>query len=140
MMDAKKPSLGPGLGPHWPLVLRAPATTTFLDSAAELDTRRPSCWSCCSPPSSLSSYIRHYAMETQTGSDEEDMSTLRLEFFKNLCKHQAAQITDLNAQVATQHEHIARLEAYILKLETKSVSKRVCISGPFHTLFEGTGL
>ena len=50
------------------------------------------------------------------------MSALSFEYLKNLCKHQAAQIDVLNAQVATHQEYIARLEAHILKLETDEVS------------------
>ncbi len=68
-------------------------------------------------------------MEIQTGlPDEEGMCTLRLEFFKDLCKHQAAQICDLNAQVTTQQERIAHLEAYISKLEAKTASILMSIS------------
>ena len=58
----------------------------------------------------------------QPVSDEEGMPTFRLEFFKKLSKHQAAQISDLSAQVTTQQQHIVRLEEYISKLEAKVIS------------------
>lgn len=71
----------------------------------------------------VTTILVRYSM-VQTVSDDEEMPALRLEFFKNLCKHQAAQISDLNAQVATQQQHIAGLEAYISRLQAKVV---VCI-------------
>ena len=57
----------------------------------------------------------------QRVSDEEGMPAFRLEFFKKLSKHQAAQISDLSAQVTTQQQHIVRLEEYISKLEAKVI-------------------
>ena len=61
-------------------------------------------------------------MAILVGPSEDRMSALSFGYLKNLCKQQAAQIDVLNAQVAIHQEHIARLEAYISKLETDEVS------------------